>query len=571
VNWKNVLLLISTDVKSYRLVGGKGSRKFRENRFVSYVFYMVACLLGVSIGWLIGNFYSGITDPQFRGLIFQGAVTFFISFPTIALLYGLIFTQMNQFQRIGAKVSIQPLYWFPVTWGEHTLASIIANILGFPLGLTICIISGIAVASIFLELIPIAILTIYALLVSVFMASATTEASRILQVRASGAITKAAGRAAIWVRLIGSILFFIVFYAVYFSLYYQTSPILLLEMVSSGQRLVWFIPYVWPGIALSYMASGSILETLFFSVASIVFVYVLFLAATKLNVTYGLYEMPAIRISKGVYVSRAGLLGRLGLPPLEAAVMRKDFKAFTRRLELAYIFLLPVVFAIMPILSAMRTGGQGAPPPYVLNSFLFIYLTLMPGTLMAMMLGAMMIGLEGGSVWYIYSSPINAKSLVKAKYLFAAFFSFTATLVCIVVGGIVWTPSSATTIIIYPILAVFLVFPLSMVSVSFGLKGPDFREYPRPRMIRPKWSLINGLVCILLALAIVSPIIPYTLNFFFEATQAPITISLPIPEAYPFIALSISGILACAVAYAFYHTALKNAEQFLVNAKEPYE
>ena len=256
MNWKNVLLLINADVKSYRLVGGKRFRKFKENKIVTYALYISVCIFGSLVGWLTGNIYNGIIDTQMRVLTLQTIVNFFISLPTIALLYGLILTQMSQFQRIGAKVHVQPLYWFPVTWEEHTLASIIANILGIPLAVTLFAASGMAVASILINLTPMALLTIFALFVCVFMASATTEITKILQIRVSGAITKAASRAAIWLRLIGSILFFIIFYTVYFSLYYRTNPMVLLEMVAMEQRIIWFIPYVWPGIALSYFAIG---------------------------------------------------------------------------------------------------------------------------------------------------------------------------------------------------------------------------------------------------------------------------------------------------------------------------
>ena len=183
MNWKNVLLLVNADIKSYRLVGGKRFRRFRENRAVTYSLYIGACLLGASVGWFAGNLYSGITEPQMRTLILQAAVNFFISFPTIALLYGLILTQMSQFQRIGAKVHVQPLYWFPITWEEHTLASVIANILGVPLAVTLFVASGMVVASILIDLVPLALLTIFALFVCVFMASVTTEITKVLQIR----------------------------------------------------------------------------------------------------------------------------------------------------------------------------------------------------------------------------------------------------------------------------------------------------------------------------------------------------------------------------------------------------
>ena len=569
MNWKNVLLLINAYVKSYRLVCGKRFRKFKENKIVTYALYISTCIFGSLVGWITGNFYSGITEPQMRALILQATVNFFISFPTIALLYGLILTQMSQFQRIGAKVHVQPLYWFPITWEEHTLASIIANILGVPLAVTLFVASGMVVASLLIDLVPLALLTIFALFVCVFMASVTTEITKVLQIRVSGAITKVAGRAAIWLRLIGSILFFIIFYTIYFSLYYRMNPMVLLEMVAGGQRIVWFIPYVWPGIALYYFAIGYRLEAILFSSASIAFCYLLFLAATKLNITYGLYEIPAIKVSTGIHVSQVGLLGRFGFTPVEAAIIRKDFKAFTRRQELAYIFIFPVVFGIMPILSTMRAITE-APTPhtlYALYSFLSAYLILAPGTIMAIMLGTMMLGLEGGSIWYFCSSPIDARRLVRAKYAFVMMFSLAVMTVCSLVVSVVWAPSTKI-VILCIVEAVFLISSLSMISLSFGIRGADFRELPRPRMIRPRWAIINGLVCIILALAIVSPIIPLALNFFFKMIESPIKMSIPISNAYLYFAVPASGIIAFSVAYMFYRVALKNAEKFLAHAEK---
>ena len=568
MNWRNVLLLISADVKSYRLVGGGRFRRFKENRLVTYALYIGACIFGSFVGWLLGNLYNGITDIQVRSLALQVAMNFFISFPTIALLYGLILTQMSQFQRIGAKVHVQPLYWFPITWEEHTLASIIANILGVPLAVTLFVASGMAVASILIDLAPMALFTIFALFVCVFMASATTEITKILQIRVSGAITKAAGRAAIWVRLIGSILFFIIFYTIYFSLYYRMNPMVLLKMVATGQRVIWFIPYVWPGIALSYFAVDRGSEAMLFSFMSIAFSYLLFFLATKLNLRYGLYEAPSIKVSRGIHVSKASLLGRVGFSATETAIMRKDFKAFTRRQELAYVFIFPIIFAIMPILSAVRVGPE-APTPhdlYLFHLFIYAYLTLVPGVITSVTLGMMMVGLEGGSVWYIYSSPIDAGSFVKAKYAFTALFSFAVMAACSITGFAFWIPSAKTAIVSVAE-AVFLIFSLSMVSLSFGIKGADFREFPRPRMIRPKWAIINGFTCLVSALAIISLVIPYALSFIAQIVPS-IKMSIAPLEAYLFAALPASGILASAVAYTFYRFALKNAEEFLVNAEE---
>jgi len=563
VNWKNVIRLISVDIKASRLVRGARFRRFRENWIVTYALYIGACVFGLLVGWFLGSIYHALPDSELRQLYLQGAATLFTTLPTLTLLYGLVFTQMSQFQRIGAKVSIQPLYWFPITWKEHTLASILANMIGAPLIITTFVCSTILSASLFLDLAPLATFTVVALLASLLLASVTTEVFKILQVRISGAVTKIAGRTAVWVRLIGSILFFIVFYVIYFSLYYSVSPLALIESVAGGQRLLWFIPYLWPGMALSAFSIGLGLETVIFSLASIVFICSLFLVAVNLNVKFGLYEAPSIRISRGVYVPKAGLLGRMGFSSIEAAIIRKDFKVFTRRRELMYIFIFPIVFIIMPILSTMR--GSATPSPF--SSFLFIYLALLPGTLMAVILGSLIVGSEGESVWYLHSSPVPAKSFVKAKYFFIIIFSIVVTLTCSLIAGLLEATSVQVNIISF-IEAVFLMFSLAMVSLTFGIRGADFRELPRPRMIKPIWSLINMLVCMSIGLAIVSPLIPYGVALILQAEETWLTTPMSLSEYYPYLALLISGVIATTITYIFHKMAINNAEKLLTKAEE---
>ena len=96
------------------------------------------------------------------------------------------------------------------------------------------------------------------------------------------------------------------------------------------------------------------------------------------------------------------------------------------------------------------------------------------------------------------------------------------------------------------------------------IRGADFRELPRPRIIRRKWVFINFIVCGLLALAIVSPILPYAVKLLLEAIDVG---SIPIPEAYLYAALPISGAIASIITYVFYRIAIKNAEEFLIKAE----
>lgn len=284
--------------------------------------------------------------------------------------------------------------------------------------------------------------------------------------------------------------------------------------------------------------------------------------AVSLNVKFGLYEAPSLKISRGVYAPKAGLLGKMGFSSLEAAIIRKDFKAFTRRYELMYLFIFPVIVIIMPILSTMR--GSDLPPGF--SPFLFIYLALLPGALMTVVLGSIIVGSEGKGINYLLASPISAKSLIKAKYSFTALFSFAVTVICSAIAGLLIAPPLQIAFMGF-VEAVFLVFALASVSLTFGIKGADFRELPpRPKMIEPIWSLVNFAVCFLTGLAIVAPLIPYALMIIF-GTGDWLMPSLSLPEYYPYVALFVSGVIAAAVALIFYKMALKNAEKLLLKAE----
>ena len=558
MNWKNVLRLISVDVKSGRLIRGQKLRRYRERKIFQYLLYGGACVLGIAIGLAAGIFYKGVPDPELKTLVYEGARLIFLSFPIMVLLYSLVFTTMSQIQRMGARSSIQLPYWLPITWEEHTLASTIAHLIGFPLASIILFSSAIATVSIYLETIPLAILTILALLGSAFLASTTTEIFRVLQVRLIGAVYKTSGKAAVWVRFLGSLLFLIAFYVVWFALTSGGGSIALIEMVAGTQQAIWFVPYVWLGVALASFMSGMLAQTVIFLLASLLFILVLFYSAVKLNVRFGLYEPPAITVSRGAYVPKVGFLGKLGFSSLEAAVIRKDFKAFTRRRELMYVFITPLVFILIPLMQSL--GIYGGPVSQEGSRFLFAWILLAPGAIMAVMLGTIIIGEEGGSVWLFFSSPITARSLVKCKYAFVIIFSSIVTLVCGVIGTLIARPSLDIAVAL-SIESLLLIFALGTVSLGAGIKGADFTEVPRPRMVRPLTVLVYGLLCLVLALAIFSPLLLHAVTMEY----IPIPVSLPRIDLY--VAVSISVVVALVITFVFYKIALKNAEEFLVKAE----
>src|SRR5208337_1642615 len=181
------------------------------------------------------------------------------------------------------------------------------------------------------------LLTMVIMFAAAFMGSSITEILRIVQVRFTGAVYKSSGRAAIWVRFIGSLLFFIIFYIFYF--YITSGFTLFITNLTAAQNAAWYVPFVWLALILSYATKGLYLQSTLFLVLSALLIAGLYYIAVVLNKRYGLYEPPAITVQKGgMYSPKIGFLGRIGFSNVEAAIIRKDLRASIRRREMVGIY-----------------------------------------------------------------------------------------------------------------------------------------------------------------------------------------------------------------------------------------
>jgi hypothetical protein len=378
-------------------------------------------------------------------------------------------------------------------------------------------------------------------------------------VRFIGAVYKSSGRAAVWVRFAGSLLFFILFYIGYF---YVTSggAVTVIQTIVSVQTAAWFIPFVWLGISLYYFTVADLLLSFTFTSLSILFIAGLFFLASLLNRRFGLYEPPAITVSRGVYAPKTGFLGKIGFSTVEAAMIRKDLKAFTRRRELMTIFIFPIVIILVPL---MQSIGQSTAIPSQVSTLLLAVTFLFPASVMAMSMGSFMIGEEGQTIWRIYASPVSAESLVKSKYFFINLFALIVLVATTIFGFAIYHPSLRTTFVAC-LEAVFLVLALGAISLSYGISGADFTEIPRPRMIRPSASLVNLVVSILAGAAIIAPFFQYALLSIMP-TILPDLIGGALLD--PLMALVLSAIIAIVLTVVFYRIALRRARDLLAKAE----
>jgi hypothetical protein len=565
MNWKNVLYLLRVERKSGRLIRGVKATRYRESGILAYWPYWVAAIIGV-VGGLLANvavsaiYSSGQVIPGLPSIP-EAALSFFVSLPTLILILSVVLTMLQQIQLAGVKATTQVLYWLPVTWQEHTLASILANLFGIPLATVIGFASGVIAFSVFNDLVVSAVLTSLALFAAAFMASATTEILRVLQVRFTGAVYKSSGKAAVWVRFTGTLAFFLIFYIIYFSITQGSAAFI--QGLSQAQNTVWFIPFVWLGVTLFYLLNGIVLQGIVFVALSALFIAGMYYLAIALNKRFGLYEPPAITVQKSgtIYAPKTGFLGKLGFSSVEAALINKDIRAFTRRRELISIFIVPIVFIILPLMQSIGVTSNPNAPAQI--DIFFVGMTfLLPASIMAMTLGNMLIGEEGQAVWRIYASPISPKNLVKSKLFFLIVLSILVLVVTEIVGAIFYNPS------IRMILAGFiegllLVMALGLIALAIGFKGADFTVSRRARMIRQKWSLISLGVCAVAGLAILAPLLPTVISEFlpgFFGIGQTNDLNLA-------ISLVASVVIATVIAAVFYRVNINSAADLIRKAE----
>ncbi len=559
MNWKTVLHLVKVDVKSGRMMRGQRLQRYNVGRspLSGYGIYVIAAVVGAIVGSLIAWFYvSSVSDAAYTAMFRVGFASFQIALPLIILVATLVFMMMGQLQRSGANFSRQAPYWLPVTWQEHTLASIVADVLGIPLVSMAAITPAVLIVAAFTGQLAVAFGGVVAMFAAAFMAGATSEIIRVLQARFTGAVYKSTGKAAVWVRFMGTIVFFIIFYIVYFYVIYGTGLVSLISAVASAQSSVWFVPFVWPGMTLYAFLNGFVLEGFAFLALSTVFILGLFYLAVALNVRLGLYEPPAIKVSVGVYAPKTGMLGKLGFSAVESAIIRKDFKAFTRRRELMGAFIPVIVFVLIPIMSSLGNTGSasGGFPPQLG----FAFSSLLPIGMLSMMLGGFMTGEEGQSIWRLYISPVSGQAFVKSKLTFMIVFAFIVLPITSVIGYIIYRPTPHTLITMVAE-SVFIALALGTLSLANGIKGADFTEVPRPRMIRVDWSFINMGACLLAAIALIVPLAPYLLVYM-RFLSGPPLIGL-------FEGLAISGVVAVVMTVAFYLLAVDRANNLIAKAE----
>jgi len=321
------------------------------------------------------------------------------------------------------------------------------------------------------------------------------------------------------------------------------------------------VPLIWPALIISSAAKGLALQSVAYAVLSALFIAVLYYLAVSLNERFGLYEPPAITIQKaGVYAPKAGLLGKIGFSSVEAALIRKDIRAFTRRRELLSIYIFPIIIFIIGIFNSLGVTNNGHPSssagPFGL--FWASWIFLITGSTLAMWLGESMIGEEGQVMWRIYASPVSGKNLVRAKYFFTVFMSTIILAISSAVAVAFYHPTLRFSVVSI-ILGFLSILPITGAALQIGIKGADFTQTRRARMVRQEWSLLGFVVSAAIGAAVLAPTIAvYVLSAIGNTPASNFTYA---------ITVALGAAISLAFTAVFYQINVGSANELLKKAE----
>lgn len=462
------------------------ARIFGEPRIILLVDFVLLVVLG------LGGYSLLSTGPSFLRKAVIGIEAGALAGVPVAIAFSVIlFGVLYEISQPIQSLSTDLVNWLPISPAEYVAGSTLSEsyIYSFMLSLLLGLLLGPALvfgmAQVWLAA---------ALMATVALAigACVVEVLDAITNRISSSFYKKSGRSAMFFRLALTIIL-LVFVQLLFS---GQIIVYLLQSVIQTVRIAWFVPVVWPSLAVLGASQGNAFTFLTFATLSSIFAAGLFWVATNFRARFWVPVPVSVRLSTKTYHPRGGSirLPWLGIP--EMAVLRKDLRSLTRRREMARFLAIPFVLALSMGLSFLPLGSRSTPDAPGLLAVIPVY--ILPISIFVGILAMTSIGQEGYAVWNLYAAPMKPSLLLRAKMLYAALLGIGFSVGMLVLLSFILPPVATYFWIIFA-LGIAVVMEESAIGIYFGARFPDFREMVRSRYVGVWGSLFGMLVGIIAA------------------------------------------------------------------------
>ena len=461
-------------------------RGTQRNKFLARVFGEPRIILPVDVALLFGLGIVGYlilarTGNELRALLIPILPKALAGIPSAIMFMAILFGVLYEISQPIQSLNTDLVNWLPITPTEYVAGSTISEsyIYSFILCLLLGVVLGPALAfGLGWTWLAAAVLSALALFIGAFVVEildATTN-------RISSSFYGKSGRSGIIFRLVATVIL-LVFIQLLFSGYIIDY---LLQSIIQAALFAWFMPVVWPSLAVLSASQGSTSGFFLFLASSIVFAAALFALAAQFRARFWVPVPVSIKLSTGIYRPARFRFPLVGAA--ESALIQKDLRSLTRRREMARFLAIPFVLAISMGISILPLGTGSTPqtPDFI---FIAILYTL-PVAIFVGALSMSSIGQEGYAVWNIYAAPIKPSQILRAKVLFAASLGLAFGTALLTIFAFLMNIVAAYYGVML-LIGVLVVLEASMLGVYYAARFPDFREMVRSRYVGVWGSLLG--------------------------------------------------------------------------------
>jgi hypothetical protein len=524
-----ILALASVRARSAKGSVPRGFAKSPKiNLIVGVILFPVAVILALYFAGIFLESVSLIAFTLQISVFLPSLMTF------VAVMYGLLF-EFSQSSVVGSSDIIN---WLPLKPIEFVLASVfsmfyfLAPILALVFGATF----GLYLSA---NMLDVGLFSLFLGVIGMFLGSFILEIIRAITNRVSATFYKRSGRTTMAVRMIFLVTFLVAFILISNINFLFT----ILQLFMGGIANAWFIPILWPSLALISYSIAEFLQVILYVSFSIVLAVVFLWISVRLRKRYWVPEPFAIKLKPSKpYRPTIGFLGKLGFTTAETALIRKDFRGLTRRKEMIVWIAMPLAISLISFFSY----SPDLTSPTTLDRLTFFWGPLIGIIILAFYLALTCVGQEGSAFLNLMVVPLKEKEVVKAKLATALFPSgFAMVVVNIFIQLMVQPRLEAFFAIAVALFAVL--FECAFVGLALGSRYPDFTEIPRARFIDQKGVWFGMLLIAVCVGVTLLPLFIYSLHIF---------------EYFPlFVAPILSAIVGILICYASYQSALSGLKK----------
>ncbi len=499
------LILAKSQLRMGR--SGRGGEGIFRNPAIIAVIDVACFAVCAAVGFLIAGAVLALPPSEGTPLVtaLEEVLVFVPALvPSIVLVAGVLF-ELSVSSKFASSDSIN---WLPVTQVEYVLASTLSVAYNYSvvpsviMGLTLGPAARLGYGATWVEMLALSC-------VSLLYGGAIVEILRAAVNRVSSAVMSRARRGALVLRLAATIGVILVVEVIF-------NFAFLLDIVGRFQSALGaaaFLPVLWASVAIRASETGDAVQNALFSAATVVFTAAMLLVAIRVRARYWSPTPSQVVVTSKDYTPGTGVpfgLSLFGLSRTEATLVWKDLKGLTRRREMLQYFAIPFVLSIVFLVQLVFNPSVGAGSvtasgtPSQVHSEVDQLPVWFVGGLFGLIISSISFGQEGRSAPLLYSLPLTAREVLRAKMFTSMLLAITATLCILAVITVIDRPPP---LVFAENLAIALAITVEEVCIgtAFGARYPDFQERPRPRFVDPIGIIVMVIVGMVVMVVTVLP------------------------------------------------------------------